>query len=51
VGNIEVHRYEPQTSCWVGYIQPDDLSWIVFVNEDGSVWACMDRDAITGTGP
>lgn len=47
--NIEVHRYEPQTTCWQGYIQPETQEWIVFVNDDGSVWACMDRDVITGS--
>jgi len=46
--NIEVRRYAPGTTCWQGYIQPEDLSWIVFVKDDGSVWACMDRDAVTG---
>ena len=29
-------------------VEPEDQSWIVFVNKDGSVKAYLDRDPVTG---
>jgi len=56
--NISVHRYpdgtgkvEPDGSItreWDGWVEPDDKTWIVFVNVDGSVKAYLDRDPVTG---
>lgn len=57
--NITVGRYEPSTEPlpegvsdvtehWQGWIEPDDLSWIMFVAADGSPIVFLDRDPETG---
>lgn len=46
--NIEVHRYAERPAGWAGWLEPADRSWIMFIHEDGSVWACMNRDPVTG---
>ena len=48
--NITVHRYaNPETQkFWQGYIEPDDLSWIAFVDAKGHVSLFDDRDPVTG---
>lgn len=57
--NITVGRYEPSTEplpegvhdvseAWQGWIEPDDLSWIMFVAADGSPIVFLDRDPETG---
>ena len=48
--NIRVHRYgDPRTlEFWQGWIEPDDLSWIVFVAADGGVMVFLNRDPETG---
>ena len=48
--NIRVHRYgDPRTrEYWQGYVEPDDLSWIVFVAADGGVMVFLNRDPETG---
>jgi len=50
VRNIRVHRYaEPKNvGGWAGWIEPDDLSWIVFVHLDGTVRAYLHREPDTG---
>ena len=44
--NIAVHRYaNPETQrIWQGYIEPDDKSWIAFVDAKGHVSLFDDRD-------
>ena len=61
--NITVHRYPKPSDAeratwpegvqsvsdhWQGWIEPDDLSWIVFVASDGSPTVFLDRDPDTG---
>ncbi len=48
--NIKVGRYEHETlTCdWQGWIEPDDLSWIAFIQADGVPIVFLDRDSITG---
>lgn len=48
--NIKVHRYThpSMTPYWQGYIEPDDMSWVLFIAADGSVMAFLDRDPETG---
>ena len=50
MGNIRVGRYtEPKTvDGWAGWIEPEDLSWIMFVRGDGSVRVYLKRDPATG---
>jgi hypothetical protein len=50
VCNIRVGRYSnpEQTGGWAGWIEPEDLSWIVFVRKDGSVQVYLNRDPKTG---
>jgi hypothetical protein len=33
--NIEVERYDEGVHGWLGNIQPEDRSWIIFVNDEG----------------
>ena len=48
--NIRVGRYtEPKKEGgWAGWIEPEDLSWIMFVHVDGSVRVYLNRDPTTG---
>lgn len=46
--NIQVHRYSEKTEGWQGYIEPDDLSWIIFVDSEGHVFLYDQRDPETG---
>lgn len=57
--NITVGRYEPSPEplpegvhdvceTWQGWIEPDDLSWIMFIAADGSPTVFLDRDPVTG---
>lgn len=48
--NIIVHRYtHPSiTRDWQGYLEPDDLSWIMFIDADGIPMVFLDRDPETG---
>ena len=48
--NIIVKRYtEPSvTQSWQGYIEPDDLSWIMFVDAEGKPTVFLNRDPVTG---
>lgn len=55
---IHVHRYStasdvpegsvPVTDYWQGWIEPDDLSWILFIDVDGRVTMFDERDPVTG---
>jgi hypothetical protein len=57
--NITVDRYRPYTGTvsegvrdvaedWQGVIEPDDKSWIAFVDKDGKPLVFLDRDPKTG---
>lgn len=47
--NIAVRRYaNPEELGWAGWIEPKDLSWIVFIRADGSPVIFMHRDPVTG---
>jgi hypothetical protein len=45
--NIKVGRYA-KPADYIGWIEPEDMSWIVFVKDDHSVEAYLDRDPETG---
>lgn len=49
--NIKIGRYsfpEKLTHCWEGWIEPEDRSWIVYVDSDGSPVVYLNRDPDTG---
>ena len=56
--NITVGRYEsepivdgkayPKGHDYAGWIEPNDLSWILFVKDDHSVQMYLNRDPETG---
>jgi hypothetical protein len=50
--NIKVGRYDvarqPKGHNWAGWIEPDTKDWIIFVGEDHSLAAFLDRDPDTG---
>lgn len=48
--NIKVGRYSNSETrkFWQGWIEPEDLSWIVFIGADGGPTVFLDRDPITG---
>lgn len=48
--NVRVKRYSnPETQkFWQGWIEPDDLSWIVFVDAEGHAFLYDERDPETG---
>lgn len=53
--NIHVKRYEAPTAGYLGSIEPEDRSWIVFVAADGtpSLWEraeCVDENGATVSG-
>ena len=50
MGNIKVGRYSnPETrKFWQGWIEPEDLSWIMFIDVAGKPTVFLDRDPITG---
>jgi hypothetical protein len=49
MGNITVTRYrDPSAVGWQGCLEPDDSSWIAFIDSDGRPVFFLDRDAETG---
>lgn len=46
--HIKVHRYEQVTEGHVGYVAPDDGSWILFIHRDGTPWFCPDNLTVLG---
>jgi hypothetical protein len=47
--NITVTRYpNPKEVGWAGYIQPQDHSWIAFIDRDGHPLFFLNRDQTTG---
>lgn len=49
MGNITVGRYSgAPVNGYQGWIEPDDLSWIMFIRDDGTPQAFLNRDQATG---
>lgn len=50
MGNIKVTRYpDPQAvGGWQGYLEPEDRSWIAFIDSEGAPKFFLDRDPVTG---
>lgn len=46
--NITVGRYSDASTGYLGWVEPEDRSWILFVALDGSVQLFTERDPITG---
>lgn len=47
--NIVVGRYEhPDSTDYLGWIEPEDRTWILFVRSDHTVEVYLDRDPQTG---
>lgn len=48
--NIRVGRYSDPSlrRDWQGWIEPDDLSWIAFIDSSGRPVVFLDRDPKTG---
>lgn len=47
--NIRVGRYNrPQSVGWQGWIEPDDLAWIAFIDLVGKPVFFLHRDPETG---
>lgn len=47
MGNIRVGRYENMDG-WQGWIEPEDMSWIAFIRDDGVPIFYLNRDTETG---
>ncbi len=50
MANVKVGRYSnPELlRTWQGWIEPEDLSWIMFIGADGSPSVFLSRDPSTG---
>jgi hypothetical protein len=50
MGNITVSRYPNphEVGGWQGYLQPDDRSWIAFIDGDCKPVFFLNRDPETG---
>ena len=49
MGNITVGRYgDPPAVGWKGWIEPDDQTWIAFVDLRGQPVFFLDRDPAAG---
>jgi hypothetical protein len=47
--NIAVHRYsDPAQVGWLGWIEPEDKSWIMFIPLEGEPVLFSSRDPETG---
>lgn len=47
--NINVGRYDhPVEVGYQGWIEPDDMSWIMFVDNDGKPIVFLNQDPETG---
>lgn len=44
--NLKIGRYtHPETQAsWLGWIEPDDMSWIMFIDADNRPTVFLDRD-------
>jgi hypothetical protein len=50
MGNIRVGRYSNPDlqSQWQGWIEPEDRSWIAFIDGNGKPTFFLNRDPVTG---
>jgi len=49
MNNIIVGRYaNPKAVGWAGWIEPEDKSWIAFIDLNGTPTFFLERDAVTG---
>jgi hypothetical protein len=48
--NFKVSRY-PESKNWAGCIEPDDRSWIMFVDRDNRPTVYLNRDETGGVMP
>jgi hypothetical protein len=49
MGNITVGRYaDPESTGYQGWLEPDDKTWIAFIDSDGHPQFYLDRDPATG---
>ena len=46
--NIIVRRYTDRSHGWQGWIEPEDKSWIAFIDAEGRPLFFLDRDPDTG---
>jgi hypothetical protein len=48
--NINVRRYSNPHAVggWAGWIEPDDKSWIAFIDIEGRAKFYLERDPVTG---
>lgn len=50
--NIRVQRYLPPVGGWAGWVEPEDRSWILFVDTEGKPLFFPHRDQTGATvGP
>jgi hypothetical protein len=47
MGNIIVGRYQ-ECEGWQGWIEPDDKTWIMFIDSEGHPIVYLNRDPVTG---
>jgi hypothetical protein len=47
LNNIRVKRYK-NIPEWQGFIEPEDLSWVIFISKEGHVFLYDKRDPVTG---
>lgn len=49
MSNIVVGRYQHPKECgWQGWIEPEDRTWIMFIDLDGNPKVYLNRDSKTG---
>ena len=48
--NIIVGRYSSDSALehWQGWIEPEDVSWIMFISAEGAPLVFLNRDPVTG---
>ena len=46
---IDVHRYDNPVE-FIGYIEPEDLKWVVYLHKDGSLHAYNRKSDGTNIG-
>lgn len=49
LANVVVGRYaDPQAVGYLGWMEPEDRSWVIFVGLDNKPVVFLDRDQTTG---
>ena len=46
--NIKIGRYSALTEGWAGWVEPEDKSWIVYIQSDGTPIVYLNREPDTG---